>query len=204
MKFFRNKTEQEITLRGRTIAPSSFFEIPVTEYGIWAEDDAVVAALINPSSYTLSIDGLSDFSDSSAKNIQLLKNQVPASVVPTALPDPANFRYRGDATPWTVCAPGATNLELTMTEERYVDGGTVIVVGANPGDYCTFQVVHPQAGVVEQFVNKMFVIPGTGEMNVQVYRAKVPAGLTIRIVYNNVGATNVECGINLRLHKLGT
>jgi hypothetical protein len=125
------------------------------------------------------------------------------TTAPAALPDPDNFRFRGDATAWATCAPGATNLDYVVTEERHVDGGVVIVKDANPGDYCIFQVVHPQAGVVEQFVNKWFVIPGTGKMDVNVYRARVPAGLTIRIVYNNVGATNVACGINLRLHKLG-
>jgi hypothetical protein len=118
----------------------------------------------------------------------------------TALPDPGGFRYRGNATPWTVCEPGETNLDLTMAEELHIDGGTIIVKDANPGDYCVFQVVHPIAGVVEQFVNKSFVIPGTGKMDVNVYRARIPAGLIIRVVYHNTGSTNVECGINLRLH----
>jgi hypothetical protein len=127
----------------------------------------------------------------------------PTTVSPIALPDPAGFRFRGNATPWTTCPPGQTNLEITLAEELHIDGGTIVVKDANPGDYCTFQVVHPLAGVVEQFVNKWFVIPGSGKMDVNVYRAKVPAGLKIRVVYNNEGSTDVECGINLRLHKFG-
>lgn len=138
-----------------------------------------------------------------AIGLQYIQNVLPPSITPTALPDPANFRFRGDATSWTTCSPGSTNIDLSIAEERYVDGGTIVVKDANPGDYCVFQVVHPQAGVVEQFVNKWFVIPGTGEMKVAVYRAKVPAGLSIRIIYHNVGNVSVGCGINLRLHKLG-
>lgn len=126
--------------------------------------------------------------------------QIP-TVIPQALPDPGGFRYRGNATPWTNCPPGSTNLDLIMSEELHVDGGTVIVYNANPGDYCVFQVVHPVVGVIEQFVNKSYVIPGTGKMDVNVYRARVPEGLIIRVVYHNTGSTDVGVGINLRLHK---
>lgn len=121
-----------------------------------------------------------------------------------SLPDPGNFRFRGNATSWTICAPGSSNLDFAMAEELHVDGGTIVAHDANPGDYCMFEIVHPLAGVVERFVEKWFIKPGTGETNVSVYRAKVPAGLTIRVVYHNTGNAAVGCGINLRLHKLGT
>lgn len=126
------------------------------------------------------------------------------AITTTALPNPESYRFRGDATPWMTCAPGVTNLDLVLTEERFVDGGIVVTKDANPGDYCTFQIVHPVDGVVEQFVNRWVVAPGTGQMHVNVYPARVPAGLTIRIVYNNVGATNAGCAVNLRLHKAGS
>lgn len=202
-KYIRNKTQEVLSLRGRSIDPGTFFQIPPTEEGAWIQDDAVIAALQNSTEVTMSADGNSDYSSSPAQNILFLQSVFPPAITPTALPDPANFRFRGNATSWTTCSPGTTNLDLTMPEELYVDGGIVIVDGAHTGDYCVFQVVHPVTGVVEQFVNKWFVIPGTGKMDVNVYRAKVPAGLIIRIIYNNTGSTDVECGINLRLHKLG-
>lgn len=203
-KYIRNKTGGNLELRGRTIPPNSFFEIPQIEEGSWATDNSVLSALLNPANVTLSADGTTDYSSIAASNIKYLQNSFTPNVKPAALPDPEQYRFRGDSPPWTTCAAStATSLDLTMTEERFVDGGTIIVKDANPGDYCTFQIVHPTAGVVEQFVNKWHVVPGTTQMDVKVYPAKVPAGLIIRVVYNNVGSNPAECGVNLRLHKKG-
>lgn len=120
-----------------------------------------------------------------------------------ALPNPESYRFRGNATNWTTCTPGQTNLDVTpsATEVRYVDGGVIVCKDSNPGDYCTFQVVHPQAGVVEEYISKWFVLPGSGYTEVTVYPARIPAGMILRVVYNNVGQTNAQVGINYRLHK---
>ena len=67
MKFFRNKTDSEITIRGRTIAANSFFEIPASEYASWALDDTLVTALGTPANYTMSVDGATDYSTGSLK-----------------------------------------------------------------------------------------------------------------------------------------
>jgi hypothetical protein len=145
---------------------------------------------------TDTLDFVTNFKAQGNKRVNVVKQ--------AALSNAEEFRFRGDATPWTACAAGvSTNLELLMTEERFIDGGVVVVKDANPGDYCVFQVVHPIVGVVEQFVNKWYVTPGTGTLDVKVYPAKVPAGLIIRVVYHNVGATASSCGVNLRLHKAG-
>jgi hypothetical protein len=200
LKEIKNVSGSTKTYAGQQLADQQIYAISSTEELAFASDTALIGDIANGNVVVYKDASLL----TTAIGLQYIQNVLPPAITPTALPDPANFRFRGDATAWTTCAPGTTNLDLLMAEERYVDGGVVIVKDANPGDYCVFQVVHPQAGVVEQFVNKWFVIPGTGKMDVNVYRAKVPAGLTIRIVYHNVGNTNAECGINLRLHKLGT
>lgn len=199
LKEIKNVSGVQKTYAGQQIQNQGTYAIPAVEELAFASD-LLLTADVATSAVEVYKDGALL---SPAIGLQYIQNVLPPAITPTALPDPANFRFRGDATAWTVCAPGQTSLEVTLTEERHVDGGTIVVADANPGDYCTFQVVHPQAGVVEQFVNKWFVIPGTGKMDVNVYRARIPAGLKIRIVYNNVGQTNVGCGINLRLHKLG-
>jgi hypothetical protein len=199
LKEIKNVSGATKTYAGQQLTNLQTYAIPSAEELAFASDVLLIA--------DVALGAVEVYKDAAlllpSVGLQYIQNVLPPAITPTALPDPANFRFRGDATAWATCAPGTTNLNYVVTEERYVDGGVVIVKDANPGDYCTFQVVHPQAGVVEQFVNKWFVIPGTGKMDVNVYRARVPAGLTIRIVYNNVGSTSVECGINLRLHKLG-
>lgn len=199
VKEIKNVSGSTQTYAGQQLADQETYSISAAEELAFASDTALIGDIASGE--------VEVYKDSvlltTAVGLQYIQNVLPPTVTATALPDPGSFRFRGDTTPWTTCSPGTTNLELVITEERYIDGGTVVVKDANPGDYCTFQIVHPVAGVVEQFVNKWFVIPGTGKMDIQVYRAKVPAGLTIRVVYNNVGATDVECGINLRLHKLG-
>jgi hypothetical protein len=200
VKEIKNVSGSTKTYAGQQISDAQTYAIPAAEELAFASDTSLIG--------DIATGDVEVYKDAvlltTAVGLQYIQNVLPPAITPTALPDPASFRFRGDATPWTTCAPGTTNLDLTMAEERYVDGGVVIVKDANPGDYCVFQVVHPIAGVVEQFVNKWYVIPGTSKMDVNVYRAKVPAGLIIRVVYNNVGGTNVECGINLRLHKAGT
>lgn len=200
VKEIKNVSGQTQTYAGQQIIDQATYAISSAEELAFANDLSLIAAIASGD--------VEVYKDAvlltAVVGLQYIQNVLPPAITPTALPDPANFRFRGNATSWVTCSPGTTNLDLTMPEELYVDGGVVIVDGAHPGDYCVFQVVHPVAGVVEQFVNKWFVIPGTGKMDVNVYRAKVPAGLIIRIVYNNTGSTDVECGINLRLHKLGT
>jgi hypothetical protein len=91
----------------------------------------------------------------------------------------------------------------SATEDRWVDGGALLYKDANPGDYVTFQVVHPLAGVIETYVPSWLIVPGTGREEVRVYPAKIPAGLILRLLYVNTGETSAYCGANYRLHKKG-
>lgn len=126
---------------------------------------------------------------------------------PTALPNPEDYRFRGTATAWTECPAGqTTDIDITpsATEDRWVSGGFVVHKDANPGDTVGFKVVHPQVGPVETYVPSWIVTPGTGSQKIEVYPARIPAGLILRVSYTNVGSASAYCGINYLLHRRGT
>ena len=108
---------------------------------------------------------------------------------------------------WAECPAGqTTDIDITpsATEDRWVSGGFVVHKDSNPGDVVAFKVVHPVAGVVETYVPSWLVTPGTGSELIEVYPARIPAGLILRVSYTNVGATAAYCGINYLLHRRGT
>lgn len=128
------------------------------------------------------------------------------STAQTALTNPEDYRFRGTATAWTECAAGTTtDIDITpsATEDRWVSGGFVIHKDANPGDTVSFKVVHPLVGVVETYVPSWLVTPGTGQQHIEVYPARIPAGLILRVSYTNVGGTAAWCGVNYLLHRRG-
>jgi hypothetical protein len=124
----------------------------------------------------------------------------------TALPNPEDFRFRGTATAWTECPAGTTtDIDITpsATEDRWVSGGFIIHKDANAGDTVSFKVVHPLANVVETYVPSWLLPPGTGSQQIEVYPARIPAGVILRVSYTNTGATTAHCGINYLLHRRG-
>jgi hypothetical protein len=125
----------------------------------------------------------------------------------TALANPEDYRFRGTATTWTECPAGqTTNIDITpsATEDRWVSGGFIVHTGANPGDTVSFKVVHPLVGVVETYVPSWLLPPGTGSQQIEVYPARIPAGIILRVSYTNRGATAAHCGVNYLLHRRGT
>lgn len=117
--------------------------------------------------------------------------------------DANGFRARFKGVSGTMAAGTSTNLDHVLAEERWIDGIEVHQIGAAAGDNLMFQIVHPQAGVLDEFGSNWFIDSSTGKQNPVIvsYPAKIPAGLTIRTVYNSVGGSSVWLGVNLRLHK---
>ena len=78
-----------------------------------------------------------------------------------------------------------TNIDFTLTDDSLVIGGTCIVVGAKAGDKVDFQVIHPIAGVLNQFVTDWYIDPGNTKQETPKsnYPAKLPAGLILRVIY---------------------
>lgn len=119
-----------------------------------------------------------------------------------ALPDPDGHRFRGERCFIGECAAGvATTFDFDIVEERYLTGFMYAVENENWGDYITFSVVHPVAGVLETFVSSWGVCHGSHL--IEVYKAKVPAGLKLRCVYTNVGVNVAKFMANGFLHKRG-
>lgn len=97
------------------------------------------------------------------------------------------------------------NVDLTLTDVNFLTGGELIVKGAKADDKICLQVIHPVAGVLNQFVTDFRMRTDSENQsgfNLP-YTAKLPAGLIIRAVYkatSEVGERKIS--INYMLHKI--
>ena len=108
------------------------------------------------------------------------------------------LNFNGQKIQGTCVAGGSVNVDLTLTDDHLMTGASLQLSGNNPGDSIQFQIVHPVAGVLNQFID-WYAKEFDKEMN---YPAKIPAGLILRLVYNSTGASNVDIFINYSLHKV--
>lgn len=105
----------------------------------------------------------------------------------------------------TVTAGTSQNIDLTLTDDCLLAGGTVFLAkGAVAGDKVDFQVVHPVAGVLIQFITDWFVNPDSTAQVVPTvsYPAKAFAGLILRVIYHSTGGANVWVAINYNREKV--
>ena len=80
--------------------------------------------------------------------------------------------------------------------ETIISGVEFKTVGGCDGDKVKFQVVHPIAGVVDEFASDYYVFKD--ELNtIKEHRAEIPAGLIIRVVYQSTCATDARFIMNL-------
>lgn len=103
----------------------------------------------------------------------------------------------------TATAGQATNIDYTFADTRHLVGLSVILKDQVFGDKVTLQVVHPQAGVVNEFATNWNVSADAQDQGKVEFplRGKLDAGLKLRLVYTSVGQTNVSVACNLILHK---
>jgi len=99
---------------------------------------------------------------------------------------------------FTIAAGATISVDYTLTEFRYLDGMKYKVENNAFADSVSFQVVHPVAGVLDEFGTDWPVCPAE---TIKLYKAKVPAGLIIRITYKNTGAGLVRFIGGLFLHE---
>lgn len=117
------------------------------------------------------------------------------------------FRFRGASFSGTATAMTTTNLDYKITEERYINGGRLLVSNIGDDDKITFQVVDKDnilgygANVVlDEFIKDYFV-PTAGNLEVRLdYPAKIPANLYLRLKYTNSSLTSASIKCNLYLH----
>jgi hypothetical protein len=125
-----------------------------------------------------------------------------------AFSDSEGMRFRGASFIDTVAADSTKSIDYKITEERYINGGKLIVKNMGDDDRITFQVVDKDnifgfgAGVVLDEFIKDFYLPLNESLNVQLeYPARIMAGLYLRLIYTNTNTTEtatVKC--NLYLH----
>jgi len=104
----------------------------------------------------------------------------------------------------TAAAGGTTNIDLVMGNDVLITGGVFLAQGAAWGDTVDFQVVHPQAGVVAQFITAWCLDPTSvmQQLPTASYPAKLATGLTLRVVYHSIGGTAVDVGVNYNLERV--
>jgi hypothetical protein len=123
-----------------------------------------------------------------------------------ALVNPEDYRFRGTSTGWATCVAGqTTNIDITpsATEDRWVSGGILLTDNVVLGDTVSFSVVHPIVGVVETYVPSWSVLPGLSQQKIEVYPARIPAGLKLRVSYTSTGTSDASCSVNYYLHRRG-
>lgn len=99
---------------------------------------------------------------------------------------------------FTATAGQSTSHDYTLTDDMLITGGSLLVSGGVWGDTVDFQVVHPIAGVLAEYVSDWYINPASVLQKTPSvdYPAKLPAGLILRVIYNSVGETNVNVAIN--------
>ena len=129
-----------------------------------------------------------------------------------------NFRFRGKGVAGTATKNATSNIDHTLTEERFINGVQMIAVNHVAGDKIHFEIVdksrtyagvlYPDVGsgevVLDRFGEDWFLAPGESSQGqiLLAYPARILAAMTIRIVYVSVGTeADVSVMANLFLHK---
>ena len=95
------------------------------------------------------------------------------------------------------CAPGVSSHDLRLEDAIRLHGGSFWTEGAALGDRVSLQVVDPSGVVVSEYVSGLPVPPSKhGPIGIQAQTAAlVPAGLFLRVQYENTGADVVTLGV---------
>lgn len=118
-----------------------------------------------------------------------------------------NYDAKGVST--TVTGGTTHNLDLTLTDDCLITGAWMITSDGYLGDTASFQVIdttgmtgYPAGTVLSQFITNWYLPTAADAQFELAYPAKVYAGLTLRLVYNSTGTSNVFLAINYKLHKI--
>lgn len=94
---------------------------------------------------------------------------------------------------------------LGSDKQAYFDGLEYCASSSEIGDTISFQVVdkdglvYPAGTVLEEFASDIYVMPDTLNRTV-LYKAKLPAGMYLRVVYKSTGSTDVKIVCNIFRH----
>jgi hypothetical protein len=99
-----------------------------------------------------------------------------------------------------------TNIDLTLTDDMLFVGMQFGCINQTWGDSVDLQILSPLLAVVLQPVTSWYVATDTQIQASEeaIFPAKIPAGFTIRLVYNSTATTGPQVNIfaNFKLHKI--
>lgn len=114
-------------------------------------------------------------------------------------------KFAGASASDDAVADETKTIDYTVPYDLCITGAAVVVKGGSIDDKVCLQVVHPQAGVLDEFVTDWYMNEDRNhQFTIDLdYPANIPAGLIIRAVYkanSQAGTRNVR--INYFLHKV--
>jgi hypothetical protein len=122
--------------------------------------------------------------------------------------DSAGFRFRGASFKDTVNTGTTKDIDYALTEERYINGGILMVDNIGEEDKATFQVVDKDnilgfgAGLVLDTFIDGFYVPKDVPLTIELaYPAKIIQGLYLRCKYTSTHESGAVVKCNLFLHK---
>lgn len=217
----KNNTNEVKSWVGIDIQPGEYFLVPSHLRQEWANNQSLIQAIsIGEAKVCTEAnqDGeINNVADALNHLFGLLPRQVELTAakdseqriitVSTPFSNPSGFRFRGASFKDTVSANSTKDIDYKITQERWINGGLLIVDNIGTEDKVTFQVVDKDnvlgfgaGAVLDQFITD-FYIPLDKKLEIVLsYPARIPAGLYLRLKYtstHNDGCT-VKC--NLFLH----
>jgi hypothetical protein len=120
-----------------------------------------------------------------------------------------NSVYRLQGFYGQAAASSISSIDFQMAYEIWVSGGYISVKDGNWGDKLTIQIVdvnnllgYGTNIVLRQFVENMCVVTDQQyQCNIDIsYVALIPAGLYVRVVYDNTGIDPVDFAVNIYSH----
>lgn len=183
------------------IAAGAYYTVETFELPRWQSDSTVLSDI--GSGILLVNDGSIDITDVNSA-INHLKDIGPKQVeITSPFTNTGGFFARLTGIEGVATFGTTTAIDYILTEERYINGVRLLTKGAAWGDYIKFQVVHPVYGVLNEFGTKWYIDADNAKQEdvLVPYPARLPAGLTVRILYTSVGTENITVYANLYLHK---
>lgn len=127
-------------------------------------------------------------------------------IVSKPFTDSDGFRFRGASFVDTVAANSTKNIDYLVADERYINGGKLIVKDMGADDKVTFQVFDKDnvlgfgAIVLDQFITDFYLPQGDPLEVALAYPARIIPGLYLRLVYTNTNSVEAKVKCNLYLH----
>lgn len=214
-RYIRNKTSNDVTIRGRTVSANSFYLIPSQEYGSWGLDDTLIGYLQTPADFTMSADGATDYSSSVSRNIAFLQS---GPLLDASNKYPFAKKVHSDGRKLTNKTRGMDAISLsgssasttfTIPFECLMTGADI--VNAKPGDCFKFEILDSDTGIISgypntslnEFGDKVWASEGRYKYESS-YDAGLIQGLQVKVTCTATEDTSTrKVFVNLFLHKLG-